>query len=151
MKKMIAFTMALVVILASASALSEDPDPIAGVWYCNFPIKGSVIESQYPDAVRFVIVVTFEADGKITYFEGDYNYDGTAVANTPTLIGQWTRSGDDYSVSWTGVGTNKAYLRGDELYIICLAPAIYYKFNRMITSEWYTDIIPELTISYYLQ
>lgn len=152
MKKLITAIIALAMILTAVPALADDPDPIVGAWYIHFEIPGSPVESQFPDISRFVCIFTFEEDGTVTSYEADYNRDGsTALSNGPNVVGRWTRTANGYSVSWMGVGTNPAYLREDDLYVICLSPGVYYRAHKMTLGDWYTDIVTADNINFFLR
>lgn len=151
MKRLSALLLAAAVILSCGLSLADDPDPIVGVWYVNLVVSDGVPVGN-PGDVRYVALFTFEEDGTITYFEIDFNLFGhSSTGSLPVNGGRWTRSGDGYSVSYVGMGTNPAYLEGDELWAITLTPNVYYRMHRMAAADWFSDIVNAQFIQYSIR
>ena len=152
MKRVFLLIMVCALLAVAVPSLADDHDPIVGSWYINGVIEDGYMASQFGDMIRFVCLLTFEDDGTITYYEADYNSSSiTSNAAQPSPMGQWARSGDDYTVSFFGVGENPAYIRGNVLYMIMLVPNVYYVLHRMTPMNWYLEMIPSTTINLFLQ
>lgn len=142
MKRILSLILILALLIPAAWAVGEDADPIIGTWYVYMePSEGPSME-ELQGLTHIIMLLTFEEDGSITFFEADYK-GKTGDTAGPTTSGTWSAdSGNQYKVAQIGMGEGTAYLVDDILYYPVLSN-IYYVFHKAIHMNWYTEIINE--------
>ena len=138
MKKLITAILILALLLPAA-ALADNRDPIVGTWYVCFDIKGSPMESSFPDFVTTVMLFTFSESNDISYIELDYT-DTSVTPSTRIVAGKWEKTGNEYKTSIIGAGVNIAKLNGDKLEACVIGSDRYIVLRRMTYLDMYNEI-----------
>ena len=137
MKKLITIILTLVLLLPAA-ALAEK-DPIIGGWYITLDYRDIAGTAGAENRAYMIYIMYFEDTGTITGISAESSTSGEFVSQG-SVIGNWSRQGDDYTVNVVGLGETHPTIENGRL-IVKMVDTVHYSMRRMEQGSWFTDIL----------
>ena len=137
MKRLLCLFLALV--LFPVVSLADDPDPIVGAWYIMLDYKDIPASTETAGKDFMFYILFFDEFGTVSGVSGE-SLESTGLYANGSGLGNWTKSGEKYTVNMIGVGETSAELSGDRL-LLQMLPAVWYSMQRLNMGSWFSDII----------
>ena len=139
-KRLFSFLLvALLIVMPIVPAISET-DPIVGCWYIDLEINEGPNVPDFAGYVRAIFILVFEPDGSIIRVEVDFRENNRIDQVRSSVIGEWSRSGSDYTTKTVGIGEYSAYIKDSKLYSVTLFAGVCIAAHKMTSMDWYGDI-----------
>lgn len=138
MKKFLCLIL-IVALLIPVVAFADDP--IVGTWYMLYD-KNKVPEmaSNFQNCDLIISTYSFLSDGSIYLAEHDVT-DKNSVPMS-AVAGKWEKQTFDYTYNVIGLGSGKAIVDKDEIYLeINSTSHLYLKLRRMLPYDPYSDYV----------
>ena len=142
MRKLFSFVLAALLLFSSVPAFAE-LDPIVGCWYIDVEMRDAPNIPDLAGLTRSIFVLVFEEDGTILRFSVDFKDNNILDPAMNGVVGKWEKSGDDYITKVFGIGEKPAYIREKKLISETVAPGAYLVAYKMITLDWYSEMMGE--------
>ena len=139
MKKLIAVALILAMLLPVTVAAAAT-DHLIGSWYLYYDKNYSPeMASNFEDADRVIMILTFNTDGTIMLTENDvYDEKANVVAYT---AGKWERVGNKYNCSIMGFGEGTLTNHRDYILLTIDGSKIGLKFWHLKYFDPYSDYV----------
>ena len=138
MKKFLCLIL-IAALLIPVAAFADDS--IVGTWYMLYD-KNKVPEmaSNFQNCDLVIATYSFLPDGSVYLAEHDVTDNNSVPLSA--VAGKWEAAAFDYSYSVIGLGSGKAIVDKDEIFLeINSASHLYLKLRRMLPYDPYSDYV----------